>query len=142
MYLRRCACVRSGALARKAPLRACCRPALLTLHASSMHDTAATYPQPETEKERSPIDYPQEWITPQPSKRPDIFPDFEELQTPLPKPMPGDPEQPEDEEWDEEQKKKPDTDPDKEPPEEDEEEEDKEGEDDEEEKKEGPQPEE
>lgn len=34
----------------------------------------------------------QEWITPQPSRRPDIFPEFEKLQTPLPKPMPGDPE--------------------------------------------------
>lgn len=82
-------------------------------------DVQATYPEPETEKvrhsaslppccrwrrlltrlpmhhslqERSPIDYPQEWITPQPSRRPDIFPEFEKLQTPLPKPMPGDPE--------------------------------------------------
>lgn len=43
-------------------------------------------------QERSPIDFPQEWITPQPSRRPDIFPEFEKLQTPLPKPMPGDPE--------------------------------------------------
>lgn len=45
-------------------------------------------------QERSPIDFPQEWITPQPSRRPDIFPEFEKLQTPLPKPMPGDPEVP------------------------------------------------
>ncbi len=43
-------------------------------------------------QERSPIDFPQEWITPQPSRRPDIFPEFEKLQTPMPKPMPGDPE--------------------------------------------------
>jgi hypothetical protein len=34
----------------------------------------------------------QEWITPQPSRRPDIFPEFEKLETPLPKPLPGDPE--------------------------------------------------
>lgn len=34
----------------------------------------------------------QEWITPQPSRRPDIFPEWEKLETPLPKPMPGDPE--------------------------------------------------
>jgi hypothetical protein len=59
----------------------------------------------------------QEWITPKPSKRPDIFPDLEEFETPLPNRLPGDPEQPEDEEWAEEQKKKPDNDPDKKPPE-------------------------
>lgn len=92
--------------------------------------TVATYPEPETEKERSPIDFPQvrnapeesgaaskrgrpaymalgpaphaclcrpqstlqEWITPAPSRRPDIFPEFEKLETPMPKPLPGDPE--------------------------------------------------
>lgn len=36
----------------------------------------------------------QEWITPEPSRRPDIFPEFEKLKTPMPKPMPGDPEKP------------------------------------------------
>lgn len=51
-------------------------------------------PPPCLAQERSPIDFPQEWITPQPSRRPDIFPEFEKLQTPLPKPMPGDPEVP------------------------------------------------
>ena len=66
----------------------------------------ATYPEPETEKERSPIDIPQEWITPQPSRRPDIFPEFERLETPLPKPLPGDPEVPDEEEEEEEEKKK------------------------------------
>lgn len=66
----------------------------------------ATYPEPETEKERSPIDIPQEWITPQPSRRPDIFPEFEKLETPLPKPLPGDPEVPDEEEEEEEEKKK------------------------------------
>ncbi len=55
----------------------------------------------------------QEWITPQPSRRPDIFPEFEKLTAPLPKPMPGDPEQPDSEEEEEEQKK-PKEDPDKE----------------------------
>lgn len=48
----------------------------------------------------------QEWITPQPSRRPDIFPEFEKLDTPLPKPLPGDPEVPDEEEEEEEQKKK------------------------------------
>jgi hypothetical protein len=65
-----------------------------------------TYPEPETEKERSPIDIPQEWITPEPSRRPDIFPEFEKLETPLPKPLPGDPEVPDEEEEEEEEKKK------------------------------------
>jgi hypothetical protein len=75
----------------------------------------ATYPEPETEKERSPLDYPQEWITPQPSRRPDPIPDFEKLETPKIRPLPGDPEQP-DEEEEEEEQKKPKKDPDKEEP--------------------------
>eukprot|EP00884_Botryococcus_braunii_P006410 jgi/Botrbrau1/15770/Bobra.4_1s0131.1 len=76
-----------------------------------------TYPEPETEKERSPVDFPQEWITPQPSRRPDVQPEFEKFEVPLPKKMPGDPELPEDEEEEEEKKKKePQEDPDKEKP--------------------------
>eukprot|EP00747_Dinoflagellata_sp_TGD_P134140 gnl/TRDRNA2_/TRDRNA2_175282_c0_seq3.p1 gnl/TRDRNA2_/TRDRNA2_175282_c0~~gnl/TRDRNA2_/TRDRNA2_175282_c0_seq3.p1 ORF type:complete len:124 (-),score=2.02 gnl/TRDRNA2_/TRDRNA2_175282_c0_seq3:161-532(-) len=47
---------------------------------------------PETEKDRSTIDFPQEWITPSPSQRPDIFPEFDRLKAPLPPPTPGDPE--------------------------------------------------
>jgi hypothetical protein len=39
----------------------------------------------------------QEWITPQPSRRPDIFPEFDKQATPMPKPMPGDPELPDEE---------------------------------------------
>ena len=39
----------------------------------------------------------QEWITPQPSRRPDIFPEFDKQSTPMPKPMPGDPELPDEE---------------------------------------------
>ena len=70
---------------------------------------------------------PQEWTTPQPSKRPDTQPEFEKLETPLPKRMPGDPEQPDEEEEEEREKKKreqPDEDdPDKEEGEEEEEEE-------------------
>lgn len=38
--------------------------------------------------------------------RPDIFPEFERLETPLPKPLPGDPEVPDEEEEEEEEKKK------------------------------------
>lgn len=33
-----------------------------------------------------------------PSRRPDIFPEFKPMKPPLPQPMPGDPEQPDDEE--------------------------------------------
>jgi hypothetical protein len=59
----------------------------------------------------------QEWITPQPSRRPDVQPEFEKFEVPLPKKMPGDPELPEDEEEEEEKKKKePQEDPDKEKP--------------------------
>merc|ERR1712167_173657 len=52
---------------------------------------------PETEKDRSTIDFPQEWITPVPSRRPDTFPEFDRLKVPLPLPMPGDPEMPKEE---------------------------------------------
>eukprot|EP00210_Caulerpa_lentillifera_P000484 g467.t1 len=83
-----------------------------------------TYPEPETEKERSPLDYPQEWVTPQPSRRPDIFPEFEKLETPLPKPLPGDPEQPDEEEEIEKGKEKPKPEPEEDPEKEKEEEED------------------
>eukprot|EP00891_Asterochloris_glomerata_P005720 jgi/Astpho2/5720/Aster-x0696 len=74
----------------------------------------ATYPEPETEKERSPLDYPQEWITPQPSRRPEPIPDFEKLETPRIRPLPGDPELPDEEEEEENEKKKkePEKDPD------------------------------
>jgi hypothetical protein len=115
------------------------------MRAARRLEVVATYPEPETEKERSPIDYPQvgpparplrpprhrkewprrarascapasharagcapaqEWITPQPSRRPDIFPEFEKLETPMPKPLPGDPELPDEGEEEEEEKKK------------------------------------
>ena len=56
----------------------------------------------------------QEWITPQPSRRPDPVPDFEKLETPKIRPLP---EQPDEEEMEEEEKKKKEKeDPDKEQP--------------------------
>ncbi len=60
----------------------------------------------------------QEWITPQPSRRPDTQPEFEKLETPMPRRLPGDPEIPDEEEEEEEEKKKkdPEKDPDKEKP--------------------------
>lgn len=40
----------------------------------------------------------QEWEPPQPSRRPDIFPEFEKMERVfLPKPLPGDPEMPDEE---------------------------------------------
>ena len=40
----------------------------------------------------------QEWETPAPSRRPDIFPEFEKMERVfLPKPLPGDPEMPDEE---------------------------------------------
>ncbi|KAL6757900.1 hypothetical protein V8C86DRAFT_1788492 [Haematococcus lacustris] len=69
--------------ARRAP---CTRPVLR--HASS----------PDTEEARSPLDAPQEWEAPQPSRRPDIFPEFEKMERVfLPRPLPGDPEMPDEE---------------------------------------------
>ena len=41
-----------------------------------------------------------------PSRRPDIFPEFKPMKPALPQPMPGDPEVPDDEEEDEKNKKK------------------------------------
>ncbi len=41
-----------------------------------------------------------------PSRRPDIFPEFKPMKPALPQPMPGDPELPDDEEEEEKQKKK------------------------------------
>lgn len=85
--------------------RACWRAQAVSQATQQWH-VRATYPEPETEKERSPLDYPQEWITPQPSRRPDPVPDFEKLDTPKIRPLPGDPEQPDEEEEEEEEKKK------------------------------------
>ena len=53
----------------------------------------------------------QEWTTPQPSRRPDIMPEFEKLETPPPRKMPGDPEQPDEEEEQEKEKEKPEEEP-------------------------------
>jgi hypothetical protein len=78
-------------------------------------DVQNTYPIPETEKERSSVDYPQEWTTPQPSRRPDPIPEFEKLETPPPRKMPGDPEQPDEEEEEEKEKEKPEEEPEEQP---------------------------
>lgn len=65
-------------------------------------------PQPDTEEEEgSALDFPEEYVRAVPSRRPDIFPDLKEPKTPMPKPMPGDPEVPDEEEEEEERKKNP-----------------------------------
>ena len=54
----------------------------------------------------SPFPPLQEWVTPQPTRRPDTQPEFEKLDTPMPKPLPGDPEAPDDEAAEEEERKR------------------------------------
>lgn len=38
---------------------------------------------------RPAVNRPQEWMTPQPSRRPDVQPEFEKLEVPLPRKLPG-----------------------------------------------------
>ncbi len=65
-------------------------------------------PTPEVEEEEgSALDFPEEYVRAVPSRRPDIFPDLREPKTPMPKPMPGDPEVPDEEEEEIERKKNP-----------------------------------
>ncbi|KAI5556862.1 hypothetical protein POPTR_018G079700v4 [Populus trichocarpa] len=61
---------------------------------------------PDEEKltRRSPLDFPIEWERPKPGSRPDIFPQFSPMKTPIPPPLPYDP--PEEDEEEEEEKKK------------------------------------
>lgn len=51
-----------------------------------------------TKTERRAVRQRQEWVKANPSRRPDIFPEFKPMKPPLPQKMPGDPEQPDDEE--------------------------------------------
>ncbi|KAK8682872.1 hypothetical protein V6N13_038953 [Hibiscus sabdariffa] len=69
---------------------------------------------PEEEKltRRNPLDFPIEWERPKPGRRPDIFPQFSPMKTPLPPPMPYDP--PEEDEEEEEKKEEEEEDPEKE----------------------------
>lgn len=56
----------------------------------------------------------QEWERPKPGRRPDIFPQFSPMKTPLPPPLPYDP--PEEDEEDEEKKEEEEEDPEREEP--------------------------
>ncbi len=80
-----------------APIHA--RAPLLSLSLSLTHSLSLPLPH-------SPPFVSQEWVTPQPTRRPDTQPEFERLDTPLPKPLPGDPEAPDDEAAEEEERKR------------------------------------
>ncbi|KAG6658475.1 uncharacterized protein LOC122308293 [Carya illinoinensis] len=71
---------------------------------------------PDEEKltRRNPLDFPIEWERPKPGRRPDIFPQFSPMKTPLPPPLPYDP--PEEDEEDEEKKEEEEEDPEREEP--------------------------
>ncbi|KAL3632985.1 hypothetical protein CASFOL_025969 [Castilleja foliolosa] len=72
-------------------------------------------PDEEKMTRRSPLDFPIEWDRPKPGRRPDIFPQFSPMKTPLPPPMPADPPE-EDEEEEEEKKEEEEEDPDNQDP--------------------------
>ena len=56
-------------------------------------------PMPDAdEDEGSVLDLPEEYVRAVPSRRPDIFPDLQEIKQPMPNPLPGDPEMPDEEE--------------------------------------------
>ena len=65
-------------------------------------------PMPEAdEDEGSVLDLPEEYVRAVPSRRPDIFPDLQEIKQPMPNPLPGDPEMPDEEEEEQERKENP-----------------------------------
>ncbi|KAM7515316.1 hypothetical protein LguiA_004899 [Lonicera macranthoides] len=75
-------------------------------------------PDEERLTRRNPLDFPVEWERPRPGRRPDIFPKFSPMKTPLPPPMPFDPPEEDDEEEEkQEEEEKEEEDPDEEEPE-------------------------
>nr|GEU42625.1 hypothetical protein [Tanacetum cinerariifolium] len=72
---------------------------------------------PDEEKltRRNPLDFPVEWERPKPGRRPDIFPQFSPMKTPLPPPLPYDPSIEEDEEEEENKEEEEDPDNDEQP---------------------------
>ncbi|XP_009150850.1 transcriptional regulator Myc-1 [Brassica rapa] len=69
----------------------------------SQLQVVAMAPEEEKLTRRNPLDFPIEWERPKPGRRPDIFPKFSPMKTPLPPPMPYDP--PAEDEEEEEEKK-------------------------------------
>ena len=89
------------ARARAAPARASTRKYPVVSRFSATRDARTgagafrNAPEPQTEEEEgSVLDFPEEYQRAVPSRRPDIFPDLKEPKTPMPRPMPGDPEMP------------------------------------------------
>ncbi|CAA7022009.1 unnamed protein product [Microthlaspi erraticum] len=80
--------------------------------ASNQLQVVAMAPEEEKLTRRNPLDFPIEWERPKPGRRPDIFPKFSPMKTPLPPPMPYDP--PEDDEEEEEKKEEEEENPDQE----------------------------
>ncbi|GAX77112.1 hypothetical protein CEUSTIGMA_g4558.t1 [Chlamydomonas eustigma] len=86
----------SNHIARKEYFR--CRLPSYVLPSKARQLQHKTFASPDTEEARSPLDAPQEWEAPMPSRRPDIFPEFDKPERVfLPKPLPGDPEMPDEE---------------------------------------------
>ncbi|KAJ0241898.1 Uncharacterized protein HA466_0212490 [Hirschfeldia incana] len=81
--------------------------------ASNQLRVVAMAPEEEKLTRRNPLDFPIEWERPKPGRRPDIFPKFSPMKTPLPPPMPYDPPA-EDEEEEEEKKEEEEDNPDQE----------------------------
>ncbi|ESQ50786.1 hypothetical protein EUTSA_v10022893mg [Eutrema salsugineum] len=69
--------------------------------ANNQLHVVAMAPEEEKLTRRNPLDFPI-WERPKPGRRPDIFPKFSPMKTPLPPPMPYDP--PEEDEEEEEKK--------------------------------------
>ncbi|CAN8257829.1 unnamed protein product [Cochlearia groenlandica] len=82
-----------------------------TAKKNQMH-VVAMAPEEEKLTRRNPLDFPIEWERPKPGRRPDIFPKFSPMKTPLPPPMPYDP--PEEDEEEEEKKEEEEENPDQE----------------------------
>ncbi|ABO93830.1 predicted protein [Ostreococcus lucimarinus CCE9901] len=102
------------ARARAAPARASTRKYPVVSRFSATRDARTgagafrNAPEPQTEEEEgSVLDFPEEYQRAVPSRRPDIFPDLKEPKTPMPRPMPGDPEMPDEEEEEKERKENP-----------------------------------
>ncbi|KAL5698486.1 hypothetical protein ACHQM5_029518 [Ranunculus cassubicifolius] len=75
-------------------------------------------PDEEKMTRRSPLDFPIEWERPRPGRRPDIFPQFSPMKTPLPPPSPADPPEEDEEEEEKKEEEEDEEDPDKENPDE------------------------
>ncbi|XP_022847887.1 uncharacterized protein LOC111370395 [Olea europaea var. sylvestris] len=88
--------------------------ARISTHGRRRSWTVRMAPDEEKMTRRSPLDFPIEWDRPKPGRRPDVFPQFSPMKTPLPPPMPADP--PEEDEEEEEKKEEEEEDPEKQDP--------------------------